>query len=80
MNDTWSDYLENYEYDDYDYNYDMSEIMDDAEGYIDGAIFSENFNLTDSKYLDPNCTETHWNITLVPRELRSNPTYVMVRL
>ena len=50
------------------------ETVFEVEGDANSGTFSPQF----LKSLDPNCTETFLNTTLVPRELRNNPTYVIV--
>ena len=50
------------------------ETVFEVEGDLNSGTFSPQF----LKSLDPNCTETFLNTTLVPRELRNNPTYVIV--
>ena len=61
-------------------NHDDDILLDDMEDYAYGETFFEvepNVNSV-LKSLNPNCTETFLNTTLVPRELRNNPTYVIV--
>ena len=45
----------------------------DYEIYVDPTFEPE----TTAAY-NTNCTETVWNVTLVPRSLRKNKTYVLV--
>ena len=55
-------------YEDSTYDYETS--------YIDPSGSEETSD--DVEMLPTNCTETFWNVSLVPRALRKNPTYVLV--
>lgn len=53
------------------------------ELYVDPTTFQQELETEATTLLnmaaDVNCTETVWNVTLVPRSLRKNHTYVLVR-
>ena len=55
-------------------DYAFGETVFEVEGDAKSGTLSPHF----LKSLDPNCTETFLNTTLVPRDLRNNPTYVIV--
>ena len=61
-------------YDDSAYDYETS--------YIDPSSTSTDVDTPENDVVMfgdmHNCTETFWNVSLVPRALRKNPTYVLV--
>ena len=50
------------------------------EVYIDPSLTGDFHSPQVTSVMESNCTEIVWNVTLVPRSLRKNPTYVMVRI
>ena len=64
----------------------LNALDDEALEQIIQANFHEDFEVLVDPTLGPettvaidnNCTEIYWNITLVPRSLRKNHTYVLV--
>lgn len=59
------------------------EDVEYSEVYVDPTTFQQELETEATTLLDmaadSNCTETIWNVTLVPRSLRKNHTYVLVR-
>ena len=54
-------------------NYGDDSSIDYETSYVDPS------STEDGTAIHTNCTETYWNVSLVPRALRKNATYVLVR-
>ena len=53
-------------------NYEDDASIDYETSYVDPS------SIEDVTAIHSNCTETYWNVSLVPRALRKNATYVLV--